>query len=414
MPYTNSWLCIYAIGQLGRPYLMGSRGAAAKSTQKQLKQNNYVATSSYYTNPNYNKSVKHHDCSGLVLAAMTCSSINGSTNGKYPVAHGATSQYNANCKTKANNMKNFPKIPGTLVFHSNGSIKTHVGIYVGTFIDKKGKKHTNAVIEAMGRNWGVVYSSVSNSKWNAWGQLSLCKKDTKVGDVFDARTGALVPPTASAAQSSSSTSSSSSSTTSSTNPLASSISSPTTILTKNMQPFVATILAGNNPKLDYGKIRDARISAMMFFGGELFDASHTKKSVYVNPYLDSQIQQCNSAGMPYALYVNVRARTVIEADEECRTLYYVVSEYLPKLGLWLSLQTNNTVEVNNSILEVYYKYIDSWGLRARCGLYMTANQLDKITWNTFKDRFYLWEISPMDIARVDTELLQPSMFEVPD
>lgn len=410
MAYTNSWLCIYAIGQLGRPYLMGSRGAAVKSTQKQLKQNNYVATSGYYTNPNYNKSVKHHDCSGLVLAALTCSSINGSTNGKYPVAHGATSQYNANCTTKANNMKNFPKIPGTLVFHASGSTKTHVGIYVGTFIDKSGKKHTNAVIEAMGRNWGVVYSSVSNSKWNAWGQLSICKKDTSVNDVFDARTGALVPPTASAAQ----TDNTSGSTEQSQSTYPTSLSSPNVIVTKNMQPFVATISQGNNPTLDYSKIRESRISAMMFFGGELFDASHIKKSVYINPYLSSQVEKCNNAGIPYALYVNVRAKNVIEADEECRTLYYVISEYSPKLGLWLSLQTNNTTEINNNILEVYYKYIDAWGLKARCGLYMTDTQLNKITWNTFKDRFYLWGISPMDIAKVENDLLNPSMFEVPD
>lgn len=186
------------------------------------------------------------------------------------------------------------------------------------------------------------------------------------------------------------------------------------IKTGSMQPFVATVLPGNNPKLDYTKIRSARISAMMFFGGELFDASHSKKSKYINPYLANQVQQCNSAGLPYALFVNVRARTEIEADEECRTLYYVVSEFSPKMGLWLSIQTNNSVEVNDKILEVYYRYINKWGLKSRCGLYLTATQLSKITWNTFKDRFYLWEISPMDVSKVDDELLQPEMFEVPD
>ena len=78
------------------------------------------------------------------------------------------------------------------------------------------------------------------------------------------------------------------------------------------------------------------------------------------------------------------------------------------------MQTNNSVSTNNDILEVYYKYIDKWGLRARCGLYVTPNQLSKITWNSFKDRFYLWLIDPMDISKVDDELLDPEMFEVPD
>ena len=185
------------------------------------------------------------------------------------------------------------------------------------------------------------------------------------------------------------------------------------IQTQSMKPFVVTIPEGRNPKIDYAKIKEARISAMMFFGGSLYDAGHSKRS-YVNPYLVNQVQSCNDAGIPYALYVNVRSRNEIEADEECRALYYVVSRYSPSLGLWLSVQTNNTKEVNDKILEVYYRYIEKWGLKARCGLYLTEPQLATITWNSFKDRFYLWEIKSMDVTKVDDELLQPEMFEVPD
>ena len=186
------------------------------------------------------------------------------------------------------------------------------------------------------------------------------------------------------------------------------------IKTESMQPFVATVLPGNNPVLDYAKIRAARISAMMFFGGELYDTSHKKKSVYVNPYLSDQVKRCDNAGLPYAIYVNIRAKTEIEADEECRTLYYVISQFSPKMGLWLSVKTNNSVAINDKILEVYYRYIDRWGLKARCGLYLSAEELSTITWNSFKDRFYLWQIAPMDVSKVDDELLEPEMFEVPD
>ena len=384
MAYTNSWLCIYAIAQLGKPYVMGTRGEFQKSTQKTLYQKNFASSSSAYTNPNYNKSVKTHDCSGLVLGAMTCTTINGKPNGKYPIAHGATSQYNGDCKTKANNMKNFPKIPGTLVFHSEGSTKTHVGIYVGTFIDTNGNKHENAVVEAMGHKWGVLYSSVTNSKWNAWGQLKLCQIDTKVGDVFDARTSSMTGS-----------------------------GGGINIDVKKMQPFVATVLGERNITIDYDQIKAARVSAMMFFGGGLFDSSH-KQRTYANPQLQKLTQECNNAGMPYALYVNVFAKTEIEADAECRALYYVVSRYSPKMGLWLSLQTNNTVAMNDKILEVYYKYIDRWGLKNRCGLYLTKAQLSNFSWGAFQNRFYLWLIDAMDVSKVDDELLQPSMFEVPD
>ena len=186
------------------------------------------------------------------------------------------------------------------------------------------------------------------------------------------------------------------------------------INTENMHPFVATVAPGYKQKIDYNKIKEARISAMMFFAGELYNAAHIKQSVYVNPNLAAQVQGCNDAGMPYALYVNVRARTEIEADAECRILYYVLAQYPPTLGIWLSVQTGVSQETTDKILEVYYKYIEKWGIKARCGFYVTPDQLKTFTWNTFKDRFYLWQIDPMDVNTVDDELLQPDMFEVPD
>ena len=70
--------------------------------------------------------------------------------------------------------------------------------------------------------------------------------------------------------------------------------------------------------------------------------------------------------------------------------------------------------VCNKILERYYRYFEKWGITARCGLYVTPQQLTKITWDNFKDRFYLWMIDNMDVTKVDDELLQPEMFEVPD
>ena len=381
MAYTNSWLCIYAIAQLGKPYKMGTRGEFAKSTQATLQQKNYASTTTAYTNPNYNKSVKFHDCSGLVLAAMTCTTVEGKPNGKYPVAHGATSQYNGDCSKKGK-MSSFPKIPGTLVFHSNGSNKSHVGIYVGTFIDAQGNKHENAVVEAMGQKWGVVYSSVSSSKWDSWGQLKLCQVDTTISTVFDART--------------------------------SSASGSSIVLDpKAMTPFIATVLGERALSINYDQIKEARISGMMFFCGGLFDSSYNKRT-YMNPQLPSMIQACNDAGMSYALYASVVSRTEIEADEECRALYYVVSRFTPNLGLWLSLNTNNSVVIKMLKALKVDKYLTKWGLNHRCGLYLTKAQLSKITWSKFTDRFYLWLIDPMDVTKVDDELLQPSMFEVPD
>ena len=390
MPKTNSWLCIYAIAQLGKPYRMGTYGEFERSIQTTLKQQDFTSTSDWYTNPNYNQSVKTHDCSGLPLGALMCDTVDASPTGNEPIYHGSTSQYKEDClpRQRANSMKTFPYIPGTLVFvKGDGDVKTHVGIYVGTFIDLNGDVHKDAVVEAKGRDYGVVYSDVSASKWSAWGQLRICEIDTTKDTTFDARTLTATG-------------------------LPSNVSVNLEVM--NMKPFIATIPTGSNPKLDYGALKDARVSGMMFFGGEYYDIIHLKKKSYVNPNLSGQVQQCNNAGLPYAIYVNVRATSQIEADAECKTLYYVISRYSPQLGLWLSLEFGNDIELNNSIIEIYYKYMEEWGISARCGFYVTEKQLSKITWGKFQDRFYLWLIKSMDVNKIDDELLDPEMFEVED
>lgn len=386
----NSWLCNYAICQLGKPYWFNTSGEISSKElyRDQVEPAITSQLGSYslglYSDYTDQLGVKVHDCAGLIAGALTCESVGAAPTLTNPL-NNQQSIFYADCtKKRSDDMDDFPYIPGTIVFHTNDAgSKTHVGIYVGNFIDLDGDSHDNEVVEAMGHSYGVTTTKLSNSKWDSWGQLDCCTVDTSKGMTFDARSASLA--SGSAVQ----------------------------LHPEVTTPFVATIAPQYNPTLDYDKIKKARISAMSFFGGELFDSSHNKK-IYVNPYLSNQVQQCNDAGMPYMLYVNVRAKTVIEADEECRTLYYVLAQFPPKLGIWLTLQTNNSIELNNSILEIYYKYIERWGFKAKCGFYLTPEQLAKFDWPKFQDRFSLWLISPKNVSEVDDELLQPDMFEVPD
>lgn len=383
MPRTNSWLCQYSICQLGRPYWFGTSGQIAT-------ENLYIEAvrggGYYYTDYESQIGEKVHDCSGLIVGALTCDDVDGSPEYSSPVAHGSTSQYYYNCSKTSETMDDFPYIPGTLVFTTNGDAKSHVGIYVGNFIDRDGDKHSDAVVEAMGHNWGVTTSDIDSYRWDCWGQLECCEIDTVKGQEFDARNTSSVING----------------------------NSKITINTEVMKPFIATTIEQFNATIDYDKIKEARVSGMMFFGGQLYTAIGIKQDVYTNPHLPKLVQDCNDAGLPYALYINVRAKTEIEADEECRVLYYMVSKYLPKLGIWLSLHLGYDTELNNKIIEIYYRYFVKWGISARCGFYVTPMQLAMITWPQFQDRFYLWQIDPMEVSKVDDELLDPSMFEVPD
>jgi len=396
MPNTNSWLCIYAIAQLGRPYRLGASGDFEVSSKRKLYQNNWEVTSTTYPNPNYNVPAKTHDCSGLFIGAVCCDDVNGPKVRSTNLYHGATKQYWDFCTHKGDNIHEFPRIPGMLVFRSKSAgshTKEHVGVYIGRFIDLNGNPHEDYVIDAKGKDYGVVMGPLfrkdGSSRWDCWGQLDMCEQDTNETSIFDARTNSMRTDEQQEAGE----------------------LQPVEISTENMKPFVATVLGQYDPKLDYDRIRNARISAMMFYAGELFDVSHVKHT-YLNPKLAYQVEQCNSAGLPYALYVNVRARNEIEADAECKALYYVISQFSPKLGLWLSLNLNNSVDMNNKIVSIYYKFIYSWGLVDRCGLYVTRSQLQQITWENFENVFYLWCIEPEDVNNIDDELLDPSLFDI--
>lgn len=383
MSKTNSWLCTYAVAQLGKPYKMGSAGAFKKSTQKTLKQYKHAYSKSAHDNPNYNSSVKTHDCSGLIVGALTCKGVNKKPTLSSPVYHGASSMWKYNCENRHESMSGFDKIPGRIVFIKNkGKTKakhpySHVGIYVGTFTDSTGT-HKDAVVEAMGRKFGVVYSGLS--KWDAWAQLKCCKVNTKVGQVFTS-TGS------------------------------SSGSSAVTIKVKAIDPY-AVVIGAVKVDTDFKKLKDADVAFMMFNAGSLFDSSHKKKT-YKNPYLDNHITRCMEVNLPFALYADVRAHSEIEADAECRALYYILAEHSPKLGIWLHMDTNQSLAVNDKIIAVYYKYIQQWGLQSRCGFYMPISKLGTISWSSYQDKFYLWGIdTSLDLKKVSGKLLQPSMFEV--
>lgn len=98
------------------------------------------------------------DCSGLVKYWVE--KLGGS------MYHGSNTMYLKWCTSKGE-LKNgrrtdgLPLKPGTAVFCYNGTKYSHVGLYVGD----------GWVIEAAGSKQGVIRSKVTDSKWDAWGEL---------------------------------------------------------------------------------------------------------------------------------------------------------------------------------------------------------------------------------------------------
>jgi len=105
------------------------------------------------------------DCSGLF--AWWIEQLGGA------IAHGSNSIYDRYCKSKGTLKKGKKSDgtelkPGTAVFTTGSDGRHgHIGLYAGN-----GK-----VIEARGAQYGVVETSVTDSRWKAWGELKMIDYD---------------------------------------------------------------------------------------------------------------------------------------------------------------------------------------------------------------------------------------------
>lgn len=98
------------------------------------------------------------DCSGLFYWAFK-------ELGGY-MYHGSNTMWKSYCTSKGTLTKGARSDgkelkPGTAVFVTHGSDRTHVGLYIGN-----GK-----VIEASGQDVGVITTDITNKKWAEWGEL---------------------------------------------------------------------------------------------------------------------------------------------------------------------------------------------------------------------------------------------------
>ena len=175
-------------------------------------------------------------------------------------------------------------------------------------------------------------------------------------------------------------------------------------------PYIAT-LSPDMTYVDCSKLKENDVVGVMVYGGCYYTISHQVRKLYRANNIRKQITCLDESDMPYAIYVKVRSRSVSEAKLECRQLWYLVSKYPPKLGLWLKIETGAKTAINDLIIEEYYTNIERWGMKDQCGIYATRSDMKSFTWDKFYDRFSLWLVDPVsDMGQVVDQLLKPEFF----
>lgn len=175
-------------------------------------------------------------------------------------------------------------------------------------------------------------------------------------------------------------------------------------------PYIATI-DRNSRNINYTLLKNVGVIGVVAEAGYLYNAVHTKVT-YQNPRLHDQIEQIESAGLPYGLYATTKARSVKEAKEELKELSLIIQTYPPQLGMWLKLSMTSNKTINNSIVDTYYDRFIELGLKDQIGFYATRSQLNHITWAEYQSDWYLW-LDDHVTSFVDlNQLLTPQFFDL--
>lgn len=177
-----------------------------------------------------------------------------------------------------------------------------------------------------------------------------------------------------------------------------------------LTPYIITI-DRYTKSIKYKELKEMGVSGVMIEAGRLYSNSHKEQS-YRNPKLDEQVRAASDADVPFALYTDVRARSVEEGRKELYELSFCIRRYPPALGVWLYLNLSKSKSENNKIIDLYYKELVALGLKNKIGFYTTKEQLDKIDWKKYSEEWYLW--INKHVSRIDdmNQLLTPEFFVV--
>lgn len=175
-------------------------------------------------------------------------------------------------------------------------------------------------------------------------------------------------------------------------------------------PYVATI-DRNVKSIDFKKLKEHSVSAVMIEAGGLYNRSHSAVENYANPLLDEQVKGAGEASIDYGLIADVRSRNVEEANAELKALTRIIQKYTPPYGVWLNLNLSADKSTNNKIIDRYEFVLQALGLKDKIGFYATREQMSKIDWNEDRQNiWYLWLNNHVKEEEHLAQLLSPEFF----
>lgn len=184
---------------------------------------------------------------------------------------------------------------------------------------------------------------------------------------------------------------------------------PSTINYEVLDPYLITLDRTSPDGINFSRLKDIGVVGVLIEAGYLYNSIHSEVT-FNSPKLESQVQACIDADLPFGLYFDAKARNTTEAKNEMYRLSFPIRIYPPALGVWIHPKLPGSKVTNSNIIDTYYKELTRLGLQDRVGFYCTRTELNSIDWDKYQDTWYLWLNDHIDTVSDLETLLVPQFF----
>lgn len=184
-----------------------------------------------------------------------------------------------------------------------------------------------------------------------------------------------------------------------------------------LRPYViiVDVTKVTNSQMDYTTLRICGVVGVYFYVGSGLD--HGSGNVeYHNKAAYALCEGAKMDIMPFGYIFTSKAETPEEVKKEAYWMFFIISKYPPKLGVWVECDFNgSSSKTCRELTDVWYDKFVDWGLKSKCGLYCSMEQAKKINWPDQANYMPLWLSNEMvDNVCPDDELLTPTFFKLDD
>lgn len=184
---------------------------------------------------------------------------------------------------------------------------------------------------------------------------------------------------------------------------------PSTINYEVLDPYLITLDRTSPDSINFSRLKDIGVVGVLIEAGYLYNSIHNEVT-FNSPKLQSQVQACIEADLPFGLYFDAKARNTTEAKNEMYRLSFPIRLYPPALGLWIHPLLSGSKVTNSNIIDIYYEELTRLGLQDKVGFYCTRTELKTIDWDKYQDTWYLWLNDHIDTVSDIETLLVPQFF----